>query len=482
MVSKRGVRVVAGMLCAAIVLVVCWDYDFERVGIAATITFLINAVAIGWLFVRRLDSGPISLFTIHLIALWVMLVVAPMSAYVTEGYQFYDFFSITFTEYRFVLSNLLILVWALLVEAGYWFFNRDQKDAAVGRPPIFFKHSDAVLQLVVAVASLAVLASQVGVGVMTRQAYESVKDFQAASDFVIFQSGLRGVSYVSLAAIVAIALLRQGWASKRLWLLLAAVLASAILLINNPVAAARFITGVVAIAFGYLFWFRRARSALSFFIFTIFAVFLVFPVLDLGRRYEDLEGVFEAGSFSLSDALRSDTFRTYESIPAAIEYIDEQGSTLGKQLVGNLFFFITRDIWPTKPVGSGSMLATYFGSNFTNVACSLQCEGLVNFGYLGYPFAAVGMGWLFGLADRRYRTARMAFDAGFVTPYFVFYPFLLGFAFFVTRGDLLTPVSSSVMYAAGMAPMIVTAGWRRLIGQRTDSRPLVKPIPRARGR
>jgi hypothetical protein len=449
----------AGAACAAIVIAVCWDYDFTAVDSIVALSFLLNAVVIAWLFVRRLTDGPVDLLTVHLIATWFMLVVAPLSAYVTNQYYFYDFFPLDFSDSQFLLSNLSVLAWTALAVWGY----RMRPPAAPGTAsaPIVIGQLDVVLQVAAAVISLIVIGSEVGIGLTTRQAFESARPYEGASDFVLFNSGVRSVSYVALVAVGCAMMLRDAWTIKRAWLAAGILLAAAVLLVNNPVAAARFITGVVAVAVTYALWFRTRRSALSFFAFMVVAVFVAFPLLDLGRQFESLEELMSGAEWSPAQAIGSDEFRTYEAIPAAIEYIAQQGSTFGHQLLGNLLFFITRDVWPNKPVGTGTMLATYFGASFTNVACPLECEALVNFGYVGVPILAFAFGYLLRLMDDAYSRACAHYRNGTLTWWFVIYPFSLGFVFFLTRGDFLTPYSSFVLYMAAASPMLVPALWRR---------------------
>lgn len=66
----------------------------------------------------------------------------------------------------------------------------------------------------------------------------------------------------------------------------------------------------------------------------------------------------------------------------AVEYIAENGTTNGRQLLGCFLFFIPRTIWKTKPIGSGALVAEIIGQEHTNISMPFIGEGLINFGFL----------------------------------------------------------------------------------------------------
>ena len=229
------------------------------------------------------------------------------------------------------------------------------------------------------------------------------------------------------------------------------LLVAGTVIINNPVAASRFFLGVTAIGVLYLIALRRSRSNLPILVILCFGVFFVLS-LDFGRSSLDLQDALVNLHWSPEKVFLNDMFSTFESVPAAVRFIEEHGTTLWWQLIGNLLFFVPRSFWPEKPVGSGAfMVGSEFGSStFSNVSCAAPCEGLINFGLLGVIVLAAVLGIVLGYMDKKQTCVRSLGERP--RAFTLFYAFFIGHVFFITRGDLLSPlaiiVSMSLAYIA----------------------------------
>lgn len=92
-----------------------------------------------------------------------------------------------------------------------------------------------------------------------------------------------------------------------------------------------------------------------------------------------------------------------------------------------------RTFWPTKPSGSGAIVAAAQGQSVTNVSCPLPAEAIINFGLVGLLIGALVVGWLLKRIDDCYWHGDEL--SLFMT---ISYPQLLFFFFFMMRGDLLS--------------------------------------------
>ncbi len=86
-------------------------------------------------------------------------------------------------------------------------------------------------------------------------------------------------------------------------------------------------------------------------------------------------------------------YDAWANLNSAIEYVNVNGHTYGKQLLGTFLFFFPRSIWQEKPLPTGSEVADYlivkYNMWFNNLSCPIQAEGYVDFGASGVIFYAI---------------------------------------------------------------------------------------------
>jgi hypothetical protein len=146
-------------------------------------------------------------------------------------------------------------------------------------------------------------------------------------------------------------------------------------------------------------------------------------------------------------------FDGYENLCHSIDYVRDNGIVWGRQLLGAILFWVPREWWPTKPVGSAayiatSYLSTSFNVTFTNLASPLLQEAYLNFGTIGVLVTFSIAGYLSGLCDARFQLySRLApaafrlarsFAPGDHLPFMILYPVVLGLSLFILRGDFLS--------------------------------------------
>ncbi|KHF38263.1 O-antigen polymerase [Halalkalibacter okhensis] len=150
----------------------------------------------------------------------------------------------------------------------------------------------------------------------------------------------------------------------------------------------------------------------------------------------------------LEDFLKSD-YDAYSMIARSLLYVENEGITFGQQLLGAFLFFIPRSIWPEKPIGSGAMMAQEFNWPFTNVSCPFIGEAYLNFGIIGIVVFAVSLAIILGKFDTIYQHELK--NTMNISVLKIYYPVLIGFLFFLLRGDMLSSFAYMIGYFLPLA-------------------------------
>lgn len=137
---------------------------------------------------------------------------------------------------------------------------------------------------------------------------------------------------------------------------------------------------------------RRAFRAVA--LGAIVGLLFVFPLLDIFRKSTSTSFTFE----NPLDSLLSGDFDSAAQINNTAVYVDRFGIVWGDQLLGVLFFWVPRSIWPNKAVDTGVLVANSRDYGFTNISAPLWSEFYINGGWVGLT---VGM-FLLGFAVRRW--------------------------------------------------------------------------------
>ena len=120
----------------------------------------------------------------------------------------------------------------------------------------------------------------------------------------------------------------------------------------------------------------------------------------------------------------------------------------GRQLLGVVLFFVPREIWPNKPVGSGAFMADHLNMNFTNLSANYFAEGYINFGGAGIVLFLIILVWSCAYLDRiGVRVQRQN------PPLFVLYLQVIFVLFYLLRGDLMS--SFALLFTIVLFNMIV---------------------------
>lgn len=207
-----------------------------------------------------------------------------------------------------------------------------------------------------------------------------------------------------------------------------------LIVVNFPTAISRTWLGtIIASVALVLVMTSRKRSATFLPLGLICALLTIYPLAHYTRSAvitshgdvsQSILATYSAGSFD-----------AYSMVAHTQQYMDRAEAPIswGHQLLGPLFFWIPRSAWPSKPIGSGELIATELGFPFTNVSAPLWSEGMVNFGIIG----VIALFSIFGFVSRALEI-NAASQTGFPTLTGMLFTFVAAFQFIILRGDLLT--------------------------------------------
>ncbi|MGD1853762.1 MAG: O-antigen polymerase [Leptolyngbyaceae cyanobacterium] len=227
------------------------------------------------------------------------------------------------------------------------------------------------------------------------------------------------------------------------------------LLLNFPLGIARFYAFTVYLAITITLIRPNKKKSYLYLAILLFGL-LGSSILDGFRHASSLIDVninfeFSPNSFFVGH------YDAYENFVHAIDYVDANGNTWGRQLLGAVLFWVPRSIWADKPISTGAYIAdehlrTFVTVHNTNLSSPYIEELYIDFNILAVIIGCFLMGWLFGYLDYLYQ--RMSNDSFsqvdfYVQPepmYFILYPTLIGLSLLWLRGAAM----SAFAYTSGM--------------------------------
>lgn len=194
------------------------------------------------------------------------------------------------------------------------------------------------------------------------------------------------------------------------------------LLTNAPTGMPRFAVAAfyIPVAFLYL---KSLKKRHNFAFLMVIAIVVIFPFLNTFRAAAE-------GRLISLDMFVSAHFDSYQMF---MRVVSTDFITYGRQLLGVIFFFVPRSLWPDKPIGSGYLVAHENGYFFDNLSMNFFGEGYINFGLIGVILFALFLGYINARMDRKYWK-----EAGSSRPLFslIFFE-ATGMEFAIMRGALL---------------------------------------------
>ncbi|MFJ8265535.1 O-antigen polymerase [Peribacillus asahii] len=265
--------------------------------------------------------------------------------------------------------------------------------------------------------------------------YSSFFDFQqneSKANSVLISAAVNGIVLTNF--VFQFALRKKGYSINKIVFLIALI---ELVYINSPFNTTRYYQGFIIILIIWLFYRKMIRPYL-FSIILILGVLVVFSFLDVFMKvgYSTEIQYDIRNSLDQFNQLHFDAFASFLS---TIEYTRIYGVVFGENILGSLLFFIPRNIWIDKPMGSGTRIGDYLMENynlhFNNISNPLISEFYLAFGTLGVIMGAVFLAKLVNYLESKFNQS---------VKIELVYGILLSYLFIILRGSLIVAVSSIV--------------------------------------
>lgn len=407
-------------------------------------TFIINGLII-FLELSKSTKLGYSLKDTLFLFMFIFMYVSPLIQYIENKFPWWDTYLLT--DERVLYTNFIImtflLVYILIYKTSYK--NRDNGYKIKNNEIRNIRFVIDAFFLATVICSLYIIY-KTGFRNLFVRSTNSLK-IESLSGALIISCTFRSVPvvYVGLNLLYII---KNKKVHRKPTFLLGSIL---MLITNFPTATARF--WMASVYLGLLIILKRKSKNRHLFKIVIFiGIMIIFPVINV-FRYHTFKEVVAQGVYlpTPTDSFLSGNFDSYSMLVRSIIYVNLHGTVKGQQLLGNLLFFIPRKVWPSKPIGSGAMIASRLGWSFTNVSCPYIGEGYINFGVAGVILFAVILALISKWADSVYFRC-VSDETKKVTFIELAYPFSIGFLFFALRGSLLSSIS---YYIGFMVPIIL---------------------------
>jgi hypothetical protein len=296
-------------------------------------------------------------------------------------------------------TMLAVIVGVVAFMVGIVIARASRGKAKTAKPPAEIDMRRAAVLFVFGLLFCAYYVSQVGPASLfeSRNAFIDYRQatFQDQANASIAAAL---ATYPLVVATLAMASWRSRNAGPRRWSRQFATLGAFVVLITvNPINSARYVFGSVWGSYlGSVGAFRtRVRTTMTM-LGIILGLLFLFPIAD-AFRYGTTVSVNRASFFGEYEY--NGDYDSVWQIANSLAYIDQDGITWGRQLLGVLLFWVPRSIWADKPTDTGIFLANFRGYNFTNLSAPLWSEALINFGWIGLVVVFLLVGLIVGKAD-----------------------------------------------------------------------------------
>lgn len=374
------------------------------------ITFIINGIVIIIGCIK--DKKSYSLNKIFWYFSFFFLFFAPLFQYLS-GYALWGY---QLNNDDYINTNLLLFIWFVLYSVFYKLKTKEKKY----KHKIEFTKHNLNIGLIISLLLLIVTIKLIGFqNLFVRNENGISTDIGFVN--VILNNAIKIIP--AFFFIYSIYYYRNKGKNIKLYIIFFGIIT---VMLNYPSSITRYWIGAVYIGIAVVI-FNKYIKYKRFDLVLIIIFLVIFPLFQMFKWYtvEDFfnKNVKMAGVYNNVD------FDAYSMFARTITYVNDNSSTYGGQLLGTIFFFIPRNIWPNKPVPSGELVSSAQGQEFTNLSCPLPAEGYINFGILGIIIYAILTGRILRKLDDNYWK-----DRENVTYIDLTYPFALGLLIFLLRG------------------------------------------------
>ena len=342
-------------------------------------------------------------------------------------------------------ANIFLLIWSIGVWTGQNFKLQSKSKRTIKQinsikvglcSPIKYCFNENVY-LIITIAIMLWRVKNIGIINLLSRGTNTYEWSNSSATALLFDHIMQATEYMSAVVLIA------GKKSP-----VKALLASICLFIAYPpTGQARY--AAAAICLGFILTFsNRIKKGRCFLFLFLGGYLIVLPALNAFRHTDFLSVNFIDILSTMLKEYRTiwleGDYDAYTMFTMSIDYVRNHGSTHFMQFIGALLFWIPREIWPTKPVGSGYHMAETLGWSFKNLSCPLPGEAMINFGVPGIVLFSLLIGKMTRTIDGLYwsnqHNSMRCID--------ILYPVLTIFFFFISRGDMMSSMAYTMAYVA----------------------------------
>lgn len=417
-------------------------------------------------------SGNISLFQIILFGIIGVISVKNIISQVNEAayslnimfwlFNFFFFFIAPVVQIIFeyhpwgiILSNediehtcYAIIIWMVSYKIGNFLIreknnslNENYKNIKINKNMLYFLN-------VLSIISCLIIIKNVGLSNLFSRATSALTFGGDNSQMMSLITGHCTKAIIVFSVIVSIIYYQQEKKGELNLLLNLFIL----LLVCFPTALARNTAGTIYMGIGVILFykkFKKVPNSLAYICFFIIAFLILFPAINAFRNldFKEVNTIETIGQVvgNIGESYLAGDYDAFSMVSNVRNYVKINGLSYGKQFLGGILFFIPRTIWASKPIGSGSMIFTSLGKEFTNVSCPLIAEVYLNWGYVGNIIFGIILGSICSFLDKKY-WLNVKMENNRYLYFNLLYPFLLPLFFFMLRGDFMSTWSYACVY------------------------------------
>ncbi len=398
------------------------------------LTYFVNIVLFNWQLINAVKERPFSLNLMFWFFSLFFFGYAPLLQFFVKS----NFWGISPTVDELVRTNIYIFVWSVFYMFGRRFFKKPVRRELIlsirKKKPmltdfVYSVNEDALIFMVVlSIASTLYFIATIGFSNMIFRSTNINEDLNT-TQFLLSNHILKNIVVYTFA----LCLLHTKQTGKSGILFL--VSAVCFLVSCFPTGIARNMMASFYGGIAIIFWDKTRQGRWFSFVIVASLIFL-FPALDVFRNFDSFQrnDAWQLFLEELENTYITGDYDAHTMFVAIQRYVKKFDYSFGLQLVGAMFFFVPRSLWPSKPIGTGAMTAEkLLGNDFTNVSAPLVSEGYVNFGIIGVVLFAILLGFACRELDNKYwRTNEPLCSIKII------YPLCLFQFFFMLRGDLMS--------------------------------------------
>jgi oligosaccharide repeat unit polymerase len=204
----------------------------------------------------------------------------------------------------------------------------------------------------------------------------------------------------------------------------------------NPLSVPRFLAFSLFVPLVFVLSKYNLKRNYAYLNVVFFGMIFIFPILDIFRWFK-VEDSFDSSKNMNLDYFFAGHFDAFQNFARTI---DLNIHTYGYQIFGALFFFIPRAIWPSKPVGSGFLLADQAHLTFNNISMPLVSELYLDFSYFGIAIGMLTLGIIYRRLDDKMSKIILSEDLLSIIKIIAYSEFCC-LQFYLLRGNLMACVA-----------------------------------------